>query len=85
MRIIRDTFGDVQRDGQTIHTSVRIMVDDQHRTAVFEAKTAPVAVYDDGEVTYTSQRKPCACKGDPPRMTLMRLWDAAERQAARAS
>jgi hypothetical protein len=82
VRIVRDAFGDVSRDGTTIHTGVRILQDDKKRVAVFRGKAEPVNVYEPDEVTFTVSRKPCACKGDPPKMTLMRLWDASERAHA---
>lgn len=85
MRVIKDGFGTVTKDGAPVHTNVRFLVDDQRRVAVFTARAAPTVVYGPGEVEYQSQRKPCACKGDPPRMTLQRLWMDSERAAARAS
>lgn len=84
MRVIRDTIGNVTVDGVTVHTNARILFDDQHRLAVFTGKTLE-AVYVDSEVSYTIIRKPCACKGDAPRMTFQRVWEQAERAAARAS
>lgn len=84
MRVIKEGYGTVTKDGTVVHSNVRFLVDDQRRVAVFMGKAAPVAVYADGEAEYQSLRKPCACKGDPPRMTLQRLWMDSERQAASA-
>lgn len=85
MRVVREAVGDVLRDGTMVHSGVRIQQDDQGRVAVFSmaGRHAPIAVYAAGEVTYTITRKPCACKGDPPRTVLARLWDQSEKVAAR--
>ena len=86
MRIIRDVVADVTKDGQVIHSGVRVMLDDQRRLAVFEGKSKnpPVAVYADGEVQFTVTGSCSACKGYPPRMSMVRIWEQAERQAASA-
>lgn len=82
MRIVKDIVGDVQAGGNTIHHNVRVLQDDKKRVAVFNGRGAPVNVYGPDEVTFTITRRPCACKGDPGRITMMRLWEQAERAAS---
>lgn len=82
MRVIRDAVGNITQDGQVLHTNVRYQVDDQRRVAVWadsRTKAAPVVVYEPNTVETTVTRKPCSCKGDQPRMTLMRMWDQHDR------
>lgn len=83
---VRDGFGDISKDGVALHNSVRFLVDTEgERLAVFpNTKQPPSVVYALDEVTYTMLRKPCSCKGDAPKMSVYRLWDAADRQAANA-
>lgn len=76
MRVIRDGVGNITQGDQTLHSNVRFQVDDEHRVAVFagQTRTAPTHVYTEGEVLWSVTRKPCACKGDAPKMALQRLW-----------
>lgn len=80
MRVVRDGYGNVANAaGEPIYTNVRFLTDDKKRVAVFTGKAAPVAVFAADDVTLTVTRKPCACKGDPPRMTFQRLWMDADK------
>lgn len=84
MRVIRDGVGTITQDGATLHTNVRFLVDDTHRVAVFPSRSAPSVVYAEGEVLYTVVRKPCACKGDAPKMTLQKAWMSYDKSLADA-
>lgn len=81
MRVIRDVVGNVTKDGTTLHTNVRVLVDDKQRVAVFTSTSAPPTVYEAGTVEYTRTRTPCSCKGDPHKQVLGRLWAAKEAAA----
>lgn len=74
MRVIRDAVGTITQGSETLHTNVRFQVDDTHRVAVFQGRHEPTVVYQEGEVLWSVSRKPCACKGDEPKMALQRLW-----------
>lgn len=86
MRVIRDGVGNITQGDTTLHTNVRFMVDDTNRVAVFtgQTRTAPHTVYAEGEVLYKIVRKPCACKGDAPKMALQRLWMSQDTALADA-
>lgn len=74
MRVIRDGVGNITQGDTTLHTNVRFQVDDTHRVAVFTGRSEPAHVYSEGQVDWKVTRKPCACKGDDPKMVLQRLW-----------
>ena len=84
MRVIRDAVGTITQGSETLHTNVRFMVDDTHRVAVFPSRAAPSVVYTEGEVLYSVTRKPCACKGDAPKMALQREWMSYDKALADA-
>lgn len=84
MRVVKDGLGNVYRDGQTIHSGVRIMQDDQGRVAVFAGKTRtpPIAVYAAGEVTFDRSGGCSTCHGWPHQTAMKRIWEQHERVTA---
>lgn len=86
MRVIRDGIGNVYKDGQTLHSKVRVLQDDQGRVAVFDGKNQnpPIAVYEAGEVTFDRSGGCSTCQGWPARRSMQIVWERYERQAANA-
>jgi len=77
VRTVSDVVGDITKDGQIIHTGVRIQKDSAGRVAVWvNGTSAPPVVYAPDEVSYTVTRRPCSCKGDIPRLRLAMMWPA---------
>lgn len=77
VRTVSDVVGDVTKDGETIHTGVRVQKDTAGRVAVWVNGTSlPPVVYPPDEVTYTVTRRPCSCKGDIARLRLAMMWPA---------
>lgn len=86
MRIVKDGLGNVYRDGQVIHTQVRIMVDETKRVAVFDGKSRkpPIAVYAGDEVTFDRSGGCATCHGWPHQSAMKTQWQQYDRQAANA-
>lgn len=86
MRVIHDGFAHIDRDGQRIHTKVRVLRDDQSRIAVFlSPSSGPAHVYSLADVTLTRTSASCShpvCHGKANRAQLTRLWEASEKATA---
>lgn len=84
MRVIGDQFADIDdKNGQRLHTKVRILRDDAGRVAVFLSPTSgPTHVYSlDDDVVVTRRSANCShpvCHGKASRMKLARLWETSE-------
>jgi hypothetical protein len=82
MRVIRDGFAHINKDGARIHTKVRVLQDDGDRIAVFLSPTSgPAHVYSLHDVTLTKTSASCShpvCFGKANRQQLKRLWEASE-------
>lgn len=80
MKIIKDQLGNVYKDGEKIHSQVRVMVNNEGRVAVFTGKTRtpPVAVYSVDEVTYDRSGGCSTCNGWPAQLSMRSIWERHE-------
>lgn len=80
MKIIKDQLGNVYKDGEKIHSQVRVMVNDRQQVAVFEGKTRtpPVAVYEPGVVTFDRSGGCSTCQGWPAQLAMRSVWERHE-------
>lgn len=83
MQVIGDQFAHIDsKDGQRLHTKVRILRDSTGRIAVFLSPTSgPAHVYSLDDVTVTRTGANCShpvCHGKATRMKLTRLWEQSE-------
>lgn len=81
MKILRSRFANVIKDGERVHTQVRVLEDTTGRMAVFASKTqtGPLAVYAPGEVVLETVSAPgCMCK-ESSQAQLARVWERSEQ------
>lgn len=85
MRVIRDGFVHIDKDGQRIHTKVRAIQSDDGRIAVFlSPSSGPAHVYNLSDVVVTKTTASCShpvCYGKVGRQKLARMWEASEAPA----
>lgn len=82
MRVIRDGFVHIDKDGQRLHTKVRAVQSDDGRVAVFlSPSSGPAHVYNLADVTLTKTTASCShpvCYGKASRVRLAKLWETSE-------